>query len=655
MSQSSVIAPNSEWMRELGGSNPCDAMQRLQSIGAIGPKASAEPFVSDLGDSPWSFSLEFAARCALEVAPVGPELSLESLPFYSLCRGLYLPLLGWDAERQRSVFGVVAPALADREARIALMNQFVVRENGLSLSEKVALFLTDPFEGRAPALSEESLMRCLSQLAGTTMSDLRKKLVRIGSLLLLGASFKNNERSEPPLTSREVILCLQGLKKLKVARRREIVEDLFQRCGRLEAYCLLGLLVGKLHLSWSQRQGDLQRWLAQRWSVQVESLESAVGLRDLFSLTRMVEAEGPESINKVVLQPLIAFRPCLAQSLDGGLDGVKFPAWAECKYDGIRILVHKDKDSSGRMLTAAYTRRRNDWSELIPGLQPILSMLPANSAILDAELHGTILGMDGSVKPATVYEVHQRLRGEGTAQLRLVIFDILYQNGADLTKFPFQQRRRLMEQLCTPLTVMALPLPVVVSSGSLVENSEQLNRAYQQFRRQGHEGLMLKDLNGPYLIDQRSPYWKKKKPELSLELVVTGAFWGESAGVTSAPRIFDSYVVSCREPQGWHELGTVAGVDAQQTQSLVWEIQRNQLLTGRPIQYRGNDRVATGVALNPHLVVTVAFEGVVRDSVSGELSLRSPRIRAIRSGELSLQEVATLHDLETLALKDRLS
>lgn len=653
-----VIGTDSAWLLDLADLEPVEAFQHLAQIGAIGPRPAAGPFISDLPGSPWSFALEFAARCQLAEQSAVADATIEtrpltSLPFYSLCRGLYLPLIGWDAAREQSVFGTKTPPASDREA---LLGQFLNSSNGLTLAEKVGFFLADPFDGRVPPLSEESVIQMLSQAGGLSLSETRQRLVRLGSPPMLAASFKSLERSTPPLSSREVFLALNGLRQLKMNRRRELFSELLGRCGRLEAYCLVGLMLGKLHLNWGQRQGALQAALAARWGIAKESFEAAVGLRDIFSLTRLVEQEGVAALEKVVLQPLVAFRPCLAQTLDGDLSKVKLPAWAECKYDGIRLLVHKLTGADGRIQGAAYTRRRNDWYEMIPGLSLVLQSLPVQSCIVDGELHGTILTMEGTVRPATVYEVHQRLRGEGSAQLKFVAFDLLYLQGQDLTKLPLWQRRQQLERLITPLSAVPLPLPLQLSSGTQVENHEQLQRCYQQFRAQGHEGLMLKDIQAPYLIDQRSPYWRKKKPEISLELVLTGAFWGEQAGKTPG-RFFDSYVVSCRRNDnsgGWQELGTVAGVDTAQTQSLVYEIQRQQLLTGQTIQYRGNDRVATGVALTPYLVVSVAFEGVVRDSASGEISLRGPRIRAIRSGELTLSEVARYEDLEKLALKDRL-
>lgn len=632
-------------LTDLYREGPIAAMRELKRLKAVGESAGKAPFLDDRPELP--ISLEFASRVALDLDPQAGDGALDSLPFYSLCRGLYLPLLGWAPQRERAAFGTETPHAG--AAREALLLRFFERaEIGLSTLEKTMFFLADPFRDRAPAISEEVILGLLAAQSGRLMPELRRDLVRSGGLPLLAAELVSHERSTPPLSSREVILCLSELFRLKPARRRAVVADLLKRCGRLERFCLCGLLLGKLHLAWSQRTGALVTLLAERWGVAREDLETASGLRDLFSLVTLVETEGPAGLRKIVLQPLIPFRPALAQSLG---DGLRFPAWAECKYDGIRLLLHKQLDPTGRVQGAAYTRKRHDWSELIPGLPQLLQFLPARSVILDGELHGSTLSEQGVPRPATVYEVHQRIRGEGFVNLRYVVFDILYIDGQDVTSKPFEERRALLERLVAPLQALPMALPLQLSQGGRVDNQEQMAKLYNQYRRQGHEGLMIKILDAGYGLNQRTPAWLKKKPALTLELALTGAFWGEKHG----QRVFDSYTVSCLHDDKLEIVGTVAGVDQLQTQQIVAEISRQQLFTARTLEHRGNERVASGVELSPYIVVSVTFEAVIKDSTTEEISLRGPRITALRSGEISVREVARWADLEKLALRDRLA
>jgi DNA ligase-1 len=122
-------------------------------------------------------------------------------------------------------------------------------------------------------------------------------------------------------------------------------------------------------------------------------------------------------------------RPALAAGATGDLK--KYPVWVERKYDGIRLMLHKSTDSRGSTLCGAYTRNRGDWLELIPGMDATLKMLPARSAIVDGELYGTVMDLEGA-RPATVYEVYAALQGEKSVgvSLRFAAFDLIYLNGA---------------------------------------------------------------------------------------------------------------------------------------------------------------------------------------------------------------------------------
>src|SRR4029077_8741316 len=130
----------------------------------------------------------------------------------------------------------------------------------------------------------------------------------------------------------------------------------------------------------------------------------------------------------------------------------KYPVWVERKYDGIRLLLHKTTDARGSVLCGAYTRNRGDWLGLIPGLAATIPLLPARTAIVDGELFGSVIGLEGA-RPASVYEVYCHLqRGPiRPLQLRYAAFDLLYLNGADLTRQPLSVRRQYLASLLAPL------------------------------------------------------------------------------------------------------------------------------------------------------------------------------------------------------------
>lgn len=600
----------------------------------------------NLGELGWPEPEVWAARVLLQSEPEADGEALDSIPFEHFCQTLVAPLMALSATQQQRLFGRTIAGL-DREARGQRLKQFFSLNVGLSTVEKVCWLTGERFGSLRP-WSEERLLNVFAHSYLMSLETLRKKMVEQGGVAALAASLVSPPDQEPqPLATRVVTRCLMK----PPPYHHECWPQLLKRCSPLERYVLVSRLAGKLDLSWGQRQETLMAILAEHYGVAAETLAAAHALEDLTQIVERLEKDGPDGLKAVVLRPLAAFRPALAMSQQ---DKVKFPTWVECKYDGIRILLHKELDGFGNLRLAAYTRRRNDWSEMIPGLRPLLSSLVPSTLILDGELHGRILNLDGVSRPANVYEVHQCLRGEVSIPLRYVAFDLLYCNGQDLTGLPFQQRRQQLEAVLS-LRTQASGLPIEISQGSLVGDQEQLNRLYQQYRRQGHEGCMIKDLQAPYPLALRSPAWQKRKPLDTVDLVLTSAYWGE--GSRPGARLFDSYSISARVATqgGWKEVGTVAGLDQALTSQLVAEIWSQQLLTGQERSRSSSRGLAHGVELRPHLVVTVAYEDLLMDRATQELSLRSPRIQGLRSGELPLHETTSWEELERKALGLRLS
>src|SRR5262249_49423992 len=151
-------------------------------------------------------------------------------------------------------------------------------------------------------------------------------------------------------------------------------------------------------------------------------------LTDAFHVARVLGRDGAEGLKAIRLRPLVAVRPALSGGTTDDID--RYPVWVERKYDGIRLMLHKSTDAQGTVLTAAYTRARHDWLELVRGLDPTIRAMPVRSVIVDGELHGTVVDLEG-VRPATVYEVYAHLQGERAlpVNLKFAAFDILYMNG----------------------------------------------------------------------------------------------------------------------------------------------------------------------------------------------------------------------------------
>ena len=579
-----------------------------------------------------------------------PAEALDSIPFYSLCRGLFLPLSAMAPDRAAQLFGVRVDPPPDTAAREALLLHFFEKEVGLDIDAKIACVLGDPFHGRRGGLQRDSLVRLLMSMSLTGQRQMIDRLSVVGDVAVLFAESRRELQGSPPLTAAEVLSTLRYFPDTRRNLKFDLCRSILERCGKLEAYFLAKLLLRRAGFGFDYQGEVLSRALARRFAAPEDQVSHAMALTDAFHVARVLSKEGAPGLRQIQLRPLVPVRPALAS---GTTDEIaRYPVWVERKYDGIRLLLHRATDAAGTVLAAAYTRARHDWIELVRGLDAVIRALPARSAIVDGELHGTVVDLEG-VRPATVYEVYAYLQGDRSSlvTLRFAAFDILYLNGRDLTPLPLHERRRLLGFVVAPLGSYPLPVPLTMSEGQLAESRDDVNRLFYHFRAQGYEGVIAKDLEGPYRLAERDPTWLKKKPEITLDLVLLGAIFA----VTSKENVgvFGSYAIGARRPDGsFEDVGDVAGVDRIRDGEIQAEIVRDGLATGRRVERKSASGVRAGLELFPRIVVTVRFEGIARDTETGRLGLRGPKLVALRADKHA-GEADTTTAIEEIYLRQR--
>lgn len=185
------------------------------------------------------------------------------------------------------------------------------------------------------------------------------------------------------------------------------------------------------------------------------------------------------------------------------------PGWRyEFKWDGVRALADISGGSqrlyarSGAEITAAY---------------PELSGLPRT--LDDALLDGEMVLLDAAGRPsftALAERMHVRdpvraARLAATAPATYMIFDLLRLRGADLTGWPYRDRRHALEAL--GLAGPAWAVPPGFADGPATRDAAA---------EHGLEGVVAKRHDGVYRPGARSPDWVKVKIELTRDFVVGG-------------------------------------------------------------------------------------------------------------------------------------
>lgn len=177
--------------------------------------------------------------------------------------------------------------------------------------------------------------------------------------------------------------------------------------------------------------------------------------------------------------------------------------WAyEIKYDGYRTLAFVDGGEVRLQSTNLH-----DVTRTYPELQGLHSGVHADTAVLDGEF--VVLDDDGQPR----FELVQRHDRPGA----LYLFDVLRIGDHDTIGLPYEDRRRLLDQLVEPGDHWLVPTHRVGDGAALLEATEL----------QGLEGVMAKRLGSTYVPGKRSPNWRKIKHRRRVDVVIGGFTTGD--------------------------------------------------------------------------------------------------------------------------------
>jgi DNA ligase-1 len=336
-------------------------------------------------------------------------------------------------------------------------------------------------------------------------------------------------------------------------------------------------------------------------------------------------------------------------------------AQMEDKYDGIRAQLHcGDPSQPGRV--GLFSRSREDLNESFPDLIEAFAGI-AEPAILDGE----ILAWNPATQRALPFSsLQQRIgRKRVTQQMReqtplvFMAFDVLYLKGELQLEQPLLKRRALLEEFLAaygPATAetmqrgqASLFAPEVtppsfprlmLAPATRLASAAQLDRAYEEARARGNEGVMLKAIHSLYQPGRRGLAWLKLKRELAtLDVVVTGAEFGNGRRAA----VLSDYTFAVRDTAGIQgdELKNVGKAYSGLTDAEIAEL--TQFFKAHTLEDFGTFRT-----VEPLLVLEVAFNNVMRsDRHASGFALRFPRILRIRTDK-PVEEIDTLQRVEEI-------
>lgn len=307
----------------------------------------------------------------------------------------------------------------------------------------------------------------------------------------------------------------EGSRKRKVM----LLTGLYGLASPIEARYLTRLILNEMRLGVGE--GIMRDAIAKAYGADSEIVERAYMItNDLGKVAVVAKNEGNGGLKKMQVQVHVPVRMMLAQvaeSFAQALGEMRMAA-VEWKFDGSRVQVHWD----GEKVTI-YSRRLENVTNALPEIVEEIKKSVKPNVILDGEI---IAVKDG--QPMPFQHVLRRFRRKHDVSkmvekipLEVHFFDVIYNDGETID-LPLSERRKILESTVKESEKVRIAVQVVTSDVNEVEE------IYNQAVNAGHEGVMIKNPQSPYIPGKRGKHWLKIKAIMeTLDLVVVGGEWGE--------------------------------------------------------------------------------------------------------------------------------
>lgn len=494
-----------------------------------------------------------------------------------------------------------------------------LRSSQMPYEEKIR-FLLDRINESPTYVREAYCLKAFglsSNIGESQVQQLFWKYGDVGDLALIIYSQKPST-----LLADEVYQTLNILSKLKTMERLKTLASLLNKATSEEAKWIARLTTRDLKIHLSERL--VMRSVASTFQVSSDLLLEActtIGVVDAL----LTAPKGNQVLMRHRLRPSVFVKPMLANLYTP--DKVRYPVRSEYKYDGSRLQIHRQEDNY-----CLYSRRGLEKSAIMPDVLNIAKTFQTPSFIVDTE----VVAVDKQGVMLPFQKILHRTSPKDYANAKDVdltvrAFDILYSENMNLMNMPLSIR---LEYLAKTVP------PPYLAEGRTCKTETELTRYYEEIMLKGAEGIMVKNLNSPYVAGERTYTWLKLKPDRdTLDCVVVKAYYGRG----SRTGLYSTFLLAVRDPIE-KKLYTVGGVSSLTDQQMIdLKDKFDRLKTA-------NDR--DGIWVKPTIVMEVMYAEIQESQESSAehtsgFGLRFPNVVCVREDK-SVSDIDTLDHLKTL-------
>jgi DNA ligase 1 len=403
----------------------------------------------------------------------------------------------------------------------------------------------------------------------------------------------------------------------------DLIASLLTRAAVQECGALVKLATGALRIGLSARLAKTAlSEMSDKPLQEIEEIWHGVTMpyAELFAWLDG-RAGRPDIDHAARFHPLMLSNPIDEEKDLGKLNPEDFAA--EWKWDGIRVQIIASK---GRV--SMFSRTGDDIAAAFPDV--------VDNVFGDGVLDGELL-VGAGFDPLPFNDLQQRLNRKVATPKHLTqypafvrVYDMLFDENHDIRALPWTERRARLEAWFSRHPQTRLDLSEVIRFGSWEELAEIRRRGADQH---GHEGVMVKLRNAPYVPGRAKGLWFKWKRDPN---VVDAILMYAQRGHGKRSSFYSDYTFGVWKGNEIVPIGKAYfGFTDEELKQLDRWVRNNTVASFGPVR-----------EVKKELVFEVAFDSAQQSTrhKSG-VALRFPRINRIRWDKLA-NEAATLEDMQ---------
>ncbi|MCK5043426.1 ATP-dependent DNA ligase [Candidatus Pacearchaeota archaeon] len=549
-------------------------------------------------------------------------------------------------------------ATPKRLEKIEITSKFL-RNLGSSDREIMYLLLGDiypEYDERRIGISDQLAIKSISKATGIDIKKIVHEWKVIGDLGKVAEKVilhkKQSTLHSHILTTEKILENLRKLPELEgkgtVNKKILLITELLTSASPLEALYLVRTIIGDLRIGVQEStiREALTKAFFKGGKKESAKIQNAIDKSNDIAVVFDVAKKGKlKDLEKISLQIGKPIKAMLAQKVTTIKDGFKAlgqPCAIEYKYDGFRLLIHKNGED-----ISLFTRSLENVTKQFPEvIDYINKYVNAKSVILDSEA----VGFDKKTKEYKPFQsISQRIRRkyhidklQKELPVEINIFDILYHDGKSLVDETFEKRTAIIKSI-----IKNHPYKIIHAKQIITSNEKRAKEFYKKALRDNQEGVMMKNLKATYQPGRRVGHMLKIKPEeRDLDLVITGAEYGK--GKRSG--WLSSFILSCKDEKSkkFLEIGKVGtGIKEKKEQGMSFGELTEQI---KPLITEEHGKK---VKIKPKIVVSVTYQEIQKSpNYNSGWALRFPRFTALRPDK-PLSEITTLKEIEKDFIKQK--